>query len=247
MKLEERPTRAWWKRRADQAKSFSHENFRKYVEAAARQCGATQKHELEDEQPVTTAFSHFLCEEIAASIFRERFVGYSAAHSKRTKALLNPKRRLRQMHGTDWTERSEWLVDLLLCPKFVSRNCKVEDCWRAVLACESEAWPSHLVDGDWSSDRSGYLDDFNKLLHFRAPVLAFVCRTKVGKRDGNGEHRLDRLQRSLTEYAKWAGGLWHESVLLLCILPDKVSISETRLGLGVLGGSLSFEPLELDR
>jgi hypothetical protein len=80
-------------------------------------------------------------------------------------------------------DKFESLIDLT-----VYENDK--DPFVCVLSAESEAFPSHDIEKDSTSDNSDYLWDFFKLLHVPSPFRIFLARTTMYR-----EHeKLDRVK-----------------------------------------------------
>ena len=188
-------------------------------------------------QPDTTGFSAILALRLAPSNYKEtKLIG--APHSKKTHNLLHGRK-------VEWTHR-EWMVDFYV----VHQKSSTFD--EPLIACESEAWTGFDVEFTFDfinqkkgkktvcEAKNGYLWDFRKLLHFRAPHLLFVARVN------RPEDRLPKLEKTLASCAKEYAAVWNDSQLSVVLLPSGHTKKElTRIGTAWDGASLQFENLEV--
>jgi len=184
-------------------------------------------------QPVTTCFSMNLAWELGKKSANDPLLT-GAPHSPKTKDLAKE-------WGIDYVPR-EFLVDFCVLEQASSTRHV------PLLGCESEAHKGHGVEytfevnPDTNNPVNGYVWDFRKLLHFRAPKLLFVARLRNARGDAPGT-RMDRLIETLRACAKEYADVWRGSLLYIVLLPPGNRKSDRILiGYGA-GGSLHFEPL----
>jgi hypothetical protein len=138
---------------------------------------------------------------------------YCARHEMKSSLSHMPKW-LEDQLGERWVEK-DFLTDV-----FVERQESQGD--RPLLAAEVEAAPNQVIQLD-GLDR-GYLWDFYKLVHVRAPKLLYVACTKKGY--------LDHLERALIKVSLATRRLrTPEDTLAVVLLPaGATEITEVRVG-----------------
>ena len=161
------------------------------------------------EQPQATALAMALTLDLARIGGSEpTLVG--APHSPKTKHMLDDA-------GLRYEHR-EHMVDFVAVSR-LRANIDLP-----VVACESEVNPTHGVGyafdlSPWNRrPMNGYVWDFRKLLHFRAPRLVFVARVNKGRNDQ--EDRIATLEQTLADCAADHATVWGGSRLDVLLLPN---------------------------
>jgi hypothetical protein len=184
-------------------------------------------------QPHATAFAAVLAYQIGSPSAANQPVLIGAPHSKEKTPKILAKCSIPYEHR-------EWIVDFYVADR---RSTTVE---LPLLACESEVHKAHGVDYDFSFNskgpRNGFVWDFRKLLHFRAPKLLFVARVSKGDPDYS---RLSTLKCTLRQCAQDYSSVWSSHAELYVVLLPGGQTEQNHASFALSsGGALSkFHPL----
>ena len=188
---------------------------------------------LPDNQPQVTAFSMLLALEFGGRFTSTSPVLVGAPKKEKTKQIIQSQD-MRYEH-------MERMVDFLL----VDRQSETLDL--PVLTCESEACGDHSpyygfsLAPNWKGKlepANGYVWDFRKMLHFRAPHLLFVGRAV--------KNRHDKLKETLVQCAREYRTVWTGSHLHVVLLPcGRTERRRVQLGKAFGDQELTFKPLDL--